>query len=134
MTTKITLGYTLFYVDDVRSTLDFYMAAFGFAEKLEMGDYGELDTGATTLGFVANSLAEENLSAAGGFTRLSADSPPYGASITLITDDVAGTLQSALDAGGRRYVDPVNKPWGQTVAYLLDPNGLLVEIATAVSN
>lgn len=130
----VTLGYTIIYVDDVRSTVDFYTAAFGLDERFVTpeGDYGELDTGATTLAFVSNALAESNLSAAGGFRSLDPGSPPPAISITLVTDDVAGVLQAALSAGARRYVDPIDKPWGQTVAYVLDPNGALVEIATPV--
>ena len=131
---SVTLGYTIFYVDDVRSTLGFYRSAFGLQERFitPEGDYGELDTGATTLAFAANDLAETNLSAAGGFTRLDPTASPPGVSITLITDDVPGCLEAALESGARPYVDPVDKPWGQTVAYVLDPNGALVEIATPV--
>ncbi len=131
----VQLGYTICYVDDVRSTLDFYNAAFGLVERFitPEGDYGELETGATTLAFAANSLADVNLRDAGGFVRLDDLTRPPGISITLITDDVAGALQAAVAAGARRYVDPTEKPWGQTAAYLLDPNGVLVEIATPVS-
>jgi uncharacterized glyoxalase superfamily protein PhnB len=42
-------------------------------------------------------------------------------------------LNRAVEAGGTTYVEPIDKPWGQTVAYLRDPNGLLVEIATPVA-
>jgi uncharacterized glyoxalase superfamily protein PhnB len=131
---SVTLGYTIFYVDDVRSTLGFYQSAFGLRERFVTpeGDYGELDTGATTLSFASSNLAGANLSAAGGFTPLDPAAPPPGVSITLITDDVAGHLEAALEAGARPYVDPVDKPWGQTVAYVRDPNGALVEIATPV--
>ncbi|MEE9413711.1 MAG: VOC family protein [Acidimicrobiales bacterium] len=132
---SVTLGYTIFYVDDVRSTLDFYKSAFGLPEKFVTpdGDYGEVDTGATTLSFASNTLAESNLSHAGGFIRLDPASPPPGISITLITTDVAATVQAAIESGARPYAEPVDKPWGQTVAYVLDPNGVLLEVATPVS-
>jgi catechol 2,3-dioxygenase-like lactoylglutathione lyase family enzyme len=60
----VMLGYTILYVDDVRSTIDFYQAAFRLAERFVTpeGDYGELDTGETTLAFASNSLGEANLS------------------------------------------------------------------------
>jgi catechol 2,3-dioxygenase-like lactoylglutathione lyase family enzyme len=130
----VSLGYTIFYVGDVEATLDFYTSGFGLPRRFVTpeGDYGELDTGATTLAFASNTLAESNLADAGGFTRLDPESPPPGASITLITDDVPSTVEAAVAAGARRYLDPVPKPWGQTVAYVLDPNGVLVEVATPV--
>jgi len=133
MTVK--LGYTILYVDDVRSTIDFYQAAFRLAERFVTpeGDYGELDTGETTLAFASNSLGEANLSTAGGFARLDPNGPPPGVSITFVAEDVAATAKSAVAAGARLYVDPIDKPWGQTVAYVIDPNGALIEIATAVS-
>jgi catechol 2,3-dioxygenase-like lactoylglutathione lyase family enzyme len=130
-----TLGYTIAYVDDVRSTLEFYVAAFGLEQRFVTpeGDYGELDTGPTALAFASNDLAEANLSGTGGFTRLDAATPPPAVSITLVTDDVAGTVDAATVAGALPYVEPTVKPWGQVVAYVVDPNGMLVEIATPVS-
>ncbi len=131
---NVRLGYTIFYVDDVEATLGFYTSGFGLQRRFitPEGDYGELDTGATTLGFASNALAESNLAAVGGFTRLDPKVPPPAASITLLTSDVSTTVDVAVEAGARRYLDPVDKPWGQTVAYVLDPNGVLVEVATPV--
>jgi len=45
--------YTILYVKSVSKTLKFYENAFGFKTKFlhEAGDYGELDTGETTLSF-----------------------------------------------------------------------------------
>lgn len=56
-----------------------------------------------------------------------------GVTITMVTDDVPATMEAAVAAGARRYVDPVDKPWGQTVGYVIDPNGVLIEIATAIA-
>ena len=57
-------GYTLLYVDDVEATLAFYESALGLSKKFlnKEGDlaYGELETGATTLGFVSHPLARSN--------------------------------------------------------------------------
>lgn len=130
----ITFGYTIVYVDDVADTLRFFGAAFGLAQRFitPEGDYGELDTGDTTLAFASTALASSNLDQAGGFTRLSAAVAPPAVSITLTADDVGAAVASALAAGALPYVEPMEKPWGQTVAYVVDPNGLLVELATAM--
>ena len=127
-------GYTIFYVEDVAATLRFFTKGFGMSQRFltAEGDYGELDTGATTLAFASNTLARSNLDGAGGFTRLGEESTPPAVSITLLTNDVAGSIDAAMAAGARRYVDPIDKPWGQTVGYVLDPNGVLIEIATPV--
>ncbi len=81
---------------------------------------------------MANWLAPHNRDAVGGFTPVSSSVPPTGASITLITADVVAA-QRAAAAGARVYLVPTVKPWGQTVSYVLDPNGIFVEIGTPVA-
>ena len=131
----VRLGYTIAYVDDVGTTVGFYAAAFGFGVGLltPEGDYGELDTGSTTLAFAAASLAQDNLASGGGCAEFSSISAPPPVAITLLTDDVHGAVAAAVANGARAYVDPATKPWGQLVAYVLDPNGLLLELATPVA-
>ncbi|MEL7155268.1 MAG: VOC family protein [Actinomycetota bacterium] len=132
---SVTLGYVSYYVDDVEASLRFFVDAFGLEQRFitPEKDYGELVTGQTTLGFVSRELATDNLGAAGGFTPLDPTRPPVGATITLVTDDVPATAATAIGAGARSYTEPVEKPWGQTVAYLVDPNGILIEVATPVA-
>lgn len=131
---SITLGYTIYYVEDVAATLRYFTEAFALNQKLLTPDkqYGELDTGTTTLAFAATDFVDKFLGAGGGFTPIDPESPPAGVSITLLTDDVPGTLDTALGAGGVPYMEPVVKPWGQTVAYMRDPNGILIELATPI--
>ena len=131
---QATFGYSIFYVADVEATVSFYEQAFGMARKFVTpeNDYGELATGDTTLAFVSNELAGQNLDDAGGFAKIDASAKPIGASITLLTDDVAAMLDQVLQAGGTPYTDAVLKPWGQTVANVRDINGILIEVATPV--
>ncbi len=131
----MTMGYVIGYVADVADAVGFYERAFGLARRFVSpdGDYGELDTGATTLAFAAATLAHANLADAGGYADLDPAAPPPGVSITLITDDVPSALATAIAAGATPYVDAHEMPWGQTVAYVRDPDGLLVELATPVT-
>lgn len=131
----LSLGYVIFYVPDVPAALRFYNEAFEFETRMVTpeGDYGELNTGQSTLAFVSHELAETNLGASGGFRPLDPAEPPTGASLTLVTEDVAASVAAAVDHGARQYTEVVDKPWGQTVAYVIDPQGILIEIATAVS-
>jgi len=132
--TTISLGYIIFYVDDVATTVGFFTTAFSFEERFVTpeNDYGEIETGATTLAFASIGLAQTNLNKAGGFV-LPDESRPAPASITLLTSNVATTVDAAIAAGARRYVEPVDEPWGQTVAYVLGPSNLLIEIATPIT-
>ena len=56
-------AYTIVYVSDVAATLDFFERAFGLVRRfmVETGEYGELETGATTLSFAVHATARGNL-------------------------------------------------------------------------
>jgi lactoylglutathione lyase len=123
------LGYIILYVPDVPVTLAFYERAFGLKRRFlhESNAYGELDTGSTALAFAAESLVELN----GVSVRPNRRSdPPAGAEVGLVTDDVAAAYRKAVSAGALAYKEPAEKPWGQTVGYVRDNNGFLVEICS----
>ncbi len=127
-------GYAIIYVPDVRSTLDFYTRAFGFEQGFVApdGSYGELSTGDTTLSFASEELGASHFET--GFVRHSPANPPLGTELALVTDDVDATIQAALDAGAHLLVPAETKPWGQTVGWVRDPNGVLLEICTPVES
>ena len=126
------LGYTIVYVPDVKSTLDFYQRAFGLQTRFlhDSLTYGELETGATTLSFAAEEMHDFNGTSA---RPNRPDDLAPGFEIALVTDDVAAAYQTARDAGAISVTAPTQKPWGQTVAYVRDLNGILVELCTPVS-
>ncbi|CAM3882687.1 VOC family protein [Paracidovorax anthurii] len=123
-------GYTILYVEDVPRTLAFYEAAFGLQRRFlhESGDYGELDTGATALAFSSLRLMEELGKSP---KRASADAPSF--EIAFTTPDVPAALQRAVAAGARPVQEPQAMPWGQTIAYVADLDGVLVELCTPVA-
>ena len=126
-------GYTILYVDDVAGTIDFYERAFGISRRFiaEDGTYGEMDTGDTTLSFANHTLASQFIP--GGYRRNDPADQPAGVEIGFVTDNVPAAWDSALAAGATAVSPPETKPWGQTVAYVRDPEGMLVEICTPVS-
>ncbi len=128
-------GYCIYYVDDVEATVAFFERAFGLARRFVTpeGDYGELDTGQTTLAFASSALAGANLASVGGFRPLDPEDRPIATAITLLADDVPAATAAAVTAGARHAVAPTDKPWGQTVAYVRDPNGILIEVATPMA-
>ncbi|WP_396218368.1 VOC family protein [Exiguobacterium sp.] len=50
--------------------------------------------------------------------------------IGFVTDDVPTLFQKVVEAGYETVLAPVKKPWGQVVAYVLDPDGHLIELCT----
>lgn len=124
------LGYTIVYVRDPKRTAEFWQRAFGLAQR-PMDDspmYRELDTGAHTLAFVAHSYVKDMLP--GGFRAAQNDEAPPPFEVALVTDDVAAAQKRAIAAGAHHVLAPTKKPWGQTVAYVRDCDGTLVELCT----
>ena len=125
------LGYTLLYVDDVEMSLDFYSKAFGLeiAFLHESKQYGEMKTGETKLGFVQHETATSH-----GFEyeKITPKSKAPGIEIGFVTSDVEKAFNQAVKAGAVSVSKPTQKPWGQTVSYVRDCNGFLVEICSAI--
>jgi len=121
--------YTILYVDDVVETFSFYEKAFGFNKKMlhDSGEYGELDTGNTTLSFSSLKLMRE---LGKNPAKPNFNAPTF--EIAFETDDVNAALSKALDAGALLVQDATDMPWGQTIAYITENNGFLVEICTPV--
>lgn len=126
-------GYTITYVPDVAASLDFFERAFGFSVRFlhDGGDYGELETGETTLAFASTTLAATHFPE--GYVLAHASKHPLGMEIALVTDDVAVAHARALTSGAREICAPTKQPWGQFVSYVRCPDGLLVELCTPVS-
>jgi lactoylglutathione lyase len=126
------LGYVIAYVPDVGASLAFFEAAFGLSRRFlhESGDYGELDTGGTTLAFAAHTLADHNFP--GGHVRADRSAQPLGIELGLVTADVPAAHARALRHGARELAPPAERPWGQVVSYLRAPDGCLVELCTPV--
>ena len=125
-------GYTILYVRDVPASLDFYERAFGQRRRFlhESRQYAELDTGGTALAFAALDLAASNLPAS--FRPEAAGGSPPAFEVCFVSDDVAGAFELAVREGAELVTAPQTKPWGQDVAYVRDPDGTLVEIASPV--
>lgn len=127
------LGYTILYVEDVMTTIEFYEAAFGISRKFihESKLYAEMETGDTVLAFAANQMAEMNDIAIrpNALAEIAA-----GFEIAFVTDQPEEKYKIAIEAGALPVKVPTTKPWGQVVAYVRDLNGCLVEIASPVAS
>ena len=131
-TTSVSLGYVILYVKDVPASLAFYEEAFGLSRRFFNDDngkaYGELETGTARLAFASLELARTHLKQE--VVAASPDKAPLGFEIGLVTPDVPALYARAVKAGATAVSGPAAKPWGQTVAYLRDKDGHLVELCT----
>ena len=121
-------GYTILYVKDVEKTVAFYESAFGLKRKfVHESGYGEMDTGETKLAFASVELATSN---GVPFVPANPEGPSPAVEVALVTQDVAGAFSVAVKAGAVPVAEPKQKPWGQTVGYVRDLNGFLIEICS----
>lgn len=126
-------GYAIIYVENVPLTVQFYQEAFGLACRFlhESQLYAEMETGETALAFAGEAMAEMN----GVSIRLNRQSETAAAAfeVAFVTSDPAAAYEKAVAAGAAEVKPPELKPWGQTVGYVRDLNGCLVEIASVIS-
>ncbi len=128
----VKFSYTILYVPDVTQAVAFYEQAFGLKRRFihESNQYAEMETGGTALSFAANELALSNLPE--GFQENSRSVLPAGIEIGFVVENVPAAFAKAVEAGAMAVVEPKVKPWGQTVAYVRDLDGILVEICSAM--
>ncbi|MEM8528232.1 MAG: VOC family protein [Bacteroidota bacterium] len=126
----VKFAYTILYVQNVTKTIEFYERAFGFTRKFitPENDYGEVLSGETTLAFAFVELAKTNLSE--GFQESDLNQKVFGIELGFTTEEVEKTVEAALQAGATLLEAPKTKPWGQTVSYVRDLDGFLIEICT----
>lgn len=126
----IAFSYTILYVADVAQAMSFYERAFGFIQKFRTpeNDYGEMISGSTSLAFASKELAQSNLGE--GYLSSSSKEKPFGIELGFVTADVAAALEQAVAVGAVLYEPLKTKPWGQSVAYVRDLDGFLIELCS----
>ena len=125
--------FTVIFVPDVQSALQFYEAAFGVKSKFASQAFGMLDTGSTTLAFGWEENETHELASAGYAGTFRPNSPnqdPAGIQISFIGDDVQAAYARAVSAGAIEVYAPQQMPWGQWVSRVRDLNGVLVSIVS----
>ncbi|MDN3507094.1 MAG: VOC family protein [Simkaniaceae bacterium] len=125
------LGYVILYVEDVLDVVSFYQRAFGLEKRFlhESNQYAEMETGQTCLAFASEKFVSESHQ----FRENRLEKQAAGAEIAFIVEDVEGAFQHAVEVGAAEVSKPVQKPWGQTVSYVRDNNGFIVEICDAIT-
>lgn len=128
----IKYAYNILYVKDVKESISFYEKAFGFSQKFltPENDYGEINTGETTIAFASIELAKSNLK--DGFIESSPARKPFGMEMGFSSDAPEELFAKAIKAGAIEVEKIITKPWGQKVGYLKDNNGFLIEICSEI--
>ena len=128
------LSYTweanIFYVDDVRATLDFYKKVFGFDVQFlhEDGGYAVLETNQkVALSFAQRTFVEQDL-VGGDIQSSSLSKMPVPVEICFAVNDIHAACKDAVAKGATLVAAPKKVPWGATCAYLRDNNGFLIEL------
>lgn len=124
------LNYVIIYVDDVVKATFFYQTAFGLKTKFvhESNMYAEMESGETVLAFAHNDMLKMNI----GVEAQKGMKNSF--EIAFSTDDVKSAFEKALQNGAKELKKPEMKPWGQTVAYVQDIFGTIVEICTPMGS
>ncbi|MFA5073778.1 MAG: VOC family protein [Nitrospirota bacterium] len=122
------LNYVIVYVDDAVKATEFYTKAFGLKTKFihESNMYAEMQSGETTLAFANNEMLKMNT----GIEPLKGIKNCF--EIAFSTNDVQEAFKKAISNGAKEIKKPETKPWGQTVAYVQDSFGTIVEICTPI--
>lgn len=117
--------YVILIVEDLDRTLPFYTNVLGLRLGHRSGDYAQLDTGATRLGFYTRAAMTKTL---GWSLQPPAQDAP-GFEIGFKVPDVDATFAELVARGASPATPPTTRPWGQRTAYVRDPDGHLIELA-----
>lgn len=120
-------AFPVFYARDVEATARFYRELAGFTELFRLPEEGPpgyvgLMLGESRLGLVDAQWPMDTIGIAVG-------SGPR-AELFVYVDDVDATAGRAAEVGGRLLRPPGDMPWGERVAYVEDPEGNPVALAT----
>ncbi|HEY2420531.1 MAG TPA: VOC family protein [Neobacillus sp.] len=125
---KVAMKYVILYVNDFEKTMNFYNEILGLPVKMQQDTYVEFDTGAVTLSINTRKSVKELI----GLNVPEAPASTQTFEVGFVVEDVAATIETLRQQGVPIIKEPVTKPWGQTVAYVADPDGHYIEICTAV--
>jgi lactoylglutathione lyase len=122
---------TFLWVDDVPAAAAFYQEAFGLVptvleENPGRGWRAEFSTGVGGLS-IADTV--ELTAALGIADHVGLDgSAPAAVQLTFGTEDVEAAHAAALAHGATSLAPPTAMPWGQTIARVRAPHGVLISV------
>lgn len=123
---NLSMKYIILYVSDSQRSIHFYEHILGSLIRAEHGTYVEFDTGSTILALNTRESVKE-------MTPLEIPETPVSSQtfeIGFVTENVEAVIKKVREHGVTIIGEPKVKPWGQTVAYIADPDGHYIEICS----
>ncbi|MFY3790459.1 VOC family protein [Ureibacillus sp. MALMAid1270] len=124
---NLKMRYIILYVKDHEKSKTFYHEVLGLPIRGEHGTYIEFETGSTILSINTRESVKE-------ITGL--EIPEIHSSQTFeigfVVEDVKSTIEELRNQDVPVLVEPIEKPWGQVVAYVADPDGHYIEICSSL--
>ena len=118
---------TILAVNDLRRAHEFYRSVFAWDVTVDVSVYVEFALPAgQRLGVYqreafAHTVGHPPAAPTAGHNT--------GVELYLYVDDVSATRARVVPAGGQLLADAQRKPWGDEVAYVLDPDGNVLALA-----
>lgn len=117
----------LIFVRDVEAAARFYERTFALARRKSGDGFVVLQGGAVRLAFQKREFAVRH----GGESvlALNAEGPPPPFELAFDVDDVDAAYERGVAAGGEPLEEPHTTAWGDRIAHLRDPNGILIGLS-----
>lgn len=117
---------TILAVPELARAVRFYEAAFGWEKRVDTPVYVELDAGGPRFGLYQRDGFAKNI---GRHPQRTPDDALVPVEVYLEVDDLDRSLERVLDAGARLLSARAARPWGDDVAYVADPDGIVLALA-----
>ncbi len=114
---------------DLLRTAAFYQTVFGAVESYRFPTEGTPAYLAMKLGSSSLGLGDGNGVNAYGARALPSTGHPVD--LCIYVDDLDATLTSATSHGGTLVSPPSDMPWGERVAWVKDPEGIMILVIRA---
>jgi lactoylglutathione lyase len=124
-------AFPVLYARDVERVAAFY-AGLGFEERFRLPD----ETGAAGFVSLRRGSADLGVTTEAAPRRLAGVEPGPGPrhELFVYVDDVDATWARLRDAGTKTLREPRDMPWGERIAFVRDPEGNVVTLASAIAH
>lgn len=119
--------YVVLIVTELNRSVDFYVGTLGLRLQHRSGPYAQLDTGRTRLALYERDALTKTLGVA---TLAAPDTAAPAFELGFKVADADAAYAELLASGAEPAAPPADRPWGQRTAYVRDPDGHLIELAT----
>lgn len=125
---NLKMKYIILYVEKFEECLRFYKDVLQLPIKAEHGTYIEFNTGSTILAMNTRQDVKELT----GLPLTEGELQSSHFELGFVVENVEKTIEQFRQQGITILVEPIVKPWGQTIAYIADPDGNYIEICSSL--